>query len=161
MTNRNRRKLALCLIGVLLLYFVSLLWIDLYPFNDLEAAEDYYGDQYLATQLGGTLFSVIVLLLGSYLVYMTKKRALIWVGFLLFLVLLLLQLTASWLPYISGASTESLSLHQRLFGETVTILPGIKDHPVPDLAHTILGLLYLLITIGAGLYLIKTKNRSV
>ena len=45
-----------------------------------------------------------------------------------------------WKPYLLGASPSHRASYERLFARTLKLLPPIRDHPVPDAQHTVIGL---------------------
>jgi len=61
------------------------------------------------------------------------------------------QIRAHWIPYIFGAPFDYQREYQKIFQNTITFLPRLtKRGVVPDLYHTIIGLL-LIGTIISGL----------
>ncbi len=63
---------------------------------------------------------------------------------------LIAQVRAHWIPYLLGAPHDYQREYQKLFQNTVSILPRMtKRGVIPDLYHTIIGLL-LIATIIAG-----------
>ncbi len=61
------------------------------------------------------------------------------------------QIRAHWIPYILGAPIEYQREYQRIFKQTVSVLPRLtKRGVVPNLYHTLI-LILLFLTISSGL----------
>lgn len=54
---------------------------------------------------------------------------------------LLGHLNTWWRPYFFGASPKEQQEYARLFQRTYKVLPPIRNNPVPDAEHMLLGLI--------------------
>ena len=66
---------------------------------------------------------------------------------LIYPVLLIGEYLSWWKPYFFGGSEAWQITYNRLFKNTLIVLPAIKDHPVPNLEHTLLHGLTLATTV--------------
>ena len=57
-----------------------------------------------------------------------------------------------WKHYFFQSSQEWLKTYNRIFKETIIVLPPIKNNPVPNFEHTILHSLTLVTTIVTYIY---------
>jgi hypothetical protein len=133
---RRWRAASAALIGVMLVYFVVTNHVDLYPWNNLDAA----GNQLPSMLVGLIPFSIYAV------AFAVGIRPLMLVGMVHSYIWLALQVRQWWLPYLFGATP----LHRDLswyeaggYSETLRIPPLINGRPVPDAQHVVLELISL------------------
>jgi hypothetical protein len=122
--------LAIFFQALLLLFHQATTLFDLYPFNNVRTytlkerlLECGVNGALMALPLVGSLFRVE---------WMTN------VALLIYPVLLLGEYLAWWRHYFFGPTEAWKKTYNRLFKNTIIVLPPIKNHPVPNLEHTIL-----------------------
>ncbi len=142
------RVAAIVAPAVLLGYELVLDFVDLFPWNDLSAFTP-------EEQLLGMMVNHLPLLLiaaafvQSRPVFQLVAVATSWLYFLG-------HIAAWWFPYFVGASAETMQESARLYRRTVTFLPAILDHPIPNAAHVVLGLLVFVTGLCATMAAIAT-----
>jgi uncharacterized membrane protein len=112
--------------------------LDLYPFNNVRGYSR--RERLLESAVNGV---VMLLPIGLLLV---DRTATVVASAVVLTVLFCLELAMWWLPYATGRAVPALTqgdepwsvVHERLFAETVTVLPQVRDHPTPNLEHTVL-----------------------
>ena len=112
--------------------------VDLYPFNNIR---DYSRrERLLESAVNGVIMLLPIALL------LIDVRATVIASAVVLTLLFGLELAMWWLPYVTGRAVPALTqgdepwsvVHRRLFSETVTVLPQVRDHPTPNLEHTVL-----------------------
>jgi hypothetical protein len=128
----------------LLLFHQCTTLVDLYPFNNVRsyslkerAIECLVNGSIMLLPALGFIFHIQWLMITSLLVYP---------------VLLAGEFMSWWRHYFFGATECWQKMYDRLFKETIIVLPPIKNHPVPNLEHTILHGLTLITTILTYIY---------
>jgi hypothetical protein len=157
-THARRWRLAgAALIGVMLVYFVVTNHVDLYPWNNLDAA----GNQWPSTLVGLIPFSIYAV------AFAVGIRWLMLVGMVHSYIWLALQIRQWWVPYLFGATPLHRDLSWYAAGgytETLRILPLIGDRPAPDAQHLVLELIslgvVLVTTVAVCLVFPRTAVRS-
>lgn len=112
--------------------------LDLYPFNNIRG----YSRRERAVEAA---VNGVVMLLPVGLLLVDRPATVVASAVLLTL-LFCMELAMWWLPYATGRAIPALTqgeepwsvVHRRLFAETVTVLPQVRDHPTPNLEHTLL-----------------------
>jgi len=126
----------------MLIYFTIDNHVNLYPWNYLRSP---------AAELPSTLaawipFSLIML------AFAFRLRWGMLIGTVYAYVWLLLQIRQWWIPYLFGRTRlhrDFTWYHEHGYAETLKVLPPIGERPVPDLQHTALQLLSLLVVVTA------------
>jgi hypothetical protein len=112
--------------------------LDLYPFNNIR------GYTRRERALEAAVNGVIMLLPIGLLLIDVPATAI--ASAVVLTLLFALELAMWWLPYATGQTISTLTqgdepwsvVHGRLFSQTVTVLPQVRDHPTPNLEHTLL-----------------------
>ncbi len=126
----------------LIFYLFIADWVNLSPWNNISAMP-------LPDKLVHSLANYMPLLFVS-LAFLKHERGLMLTALLIVLLYVIFYITSHWIPYFFGTSEQRRREHQRLFGKTVTILPPIKNHPIPNVDHMIAGIYVLILLISAG-----------
>ncbi|WP_216827644.1 hypothetical protein [Alkalihalobacterium elongatum] len=150
------KKITVSLLFVGLIYFLLITWVNLFPWNDTHVAKAFFGDDYYTQLVIGTIVTSLPIVL-SVISFLIQKRFMMMICTVLMSGLLFLQIMSNWLPYIFGTTLDAQHLHEILFSRTLSLLPSISNHPVPDSAHTVLFLLYICILITMILSLRQQK----
>jgi hypothetical protein len=117
---------------------------DFYPFNNIR---NYTPKQRIAEA------SVNFITMGFPVVAVSLKDHLL-TGIACFFLGFLLcgEYLSWWKGYLFGASDKWKSIYNKIHKHTITILPPVKDNPVPNLEHCILHCLSLLTFIFTLVY---------
>jgi hypothetical protein len=145
----------------LALYFQIIQWFPLGKWNyqpgfDPLVVQALRGSIDIQDILLVALFALPVLVF-----WFALARGLIWVmwaGFLGYLAWLALEIRTWWIAYIFGASDDWLSVYQRVFSQSVKILPSFGRHLAPDGLHVVLQLLLVLVVVSTFLGLIDHRR---
>lgn len=116
-------------------YLAVLDFVDLFPLNDLSVVTT-------RERVLGVVVNELPLLLVAAAVASTRwalRAGAVVVSALFFIG----HVAAWWIPYVLGASAAEVQEHAVRYGRTLTFLPGIADHPTPNTAHVIVGILAL------------------
>ena len=125
-------------LGLLLFHQVITLF-DLYPFNNVR---NYTIRERLAEcGVNGVLMAVPVFGFALKVEWMMTAALVIYPA------LLIGEYFQWWRHYFFGATAAWQELYNRLFKDTIIVLPSIKNNPVPNLEHTLLHGLTLLTSI--------------
>lgn len=111
---------------------------DLYPFNNIRRYTR--RERAVEAAVNGVVMLVPIALL------LVDRPATVVASAVLLTLLFCMELAMWWLPYATGRAIPALThgeepwsvVHRRLFAETVTVLPQVRDHPTPNLEHTLL-----------------------
>ncbi|WP_207492081.1 hypothetical protein [Aridibaculum aurantiacum] len=57
-----------------------------------------------------------------------------------------------WRPYLFGPTPQWKEIYDRIYETTIKVLPPIRNHPIPNLEHSISHMLMLLITVVTYLH---------
>ena len=121
---------------LLLAYHQLTTLVDFYPFNNVR--------QYsLRERLRECLIHGLLMTLSP-LGFVLDIGWLKIVGAVYYGVLLIGGFLSWWRPYIGGATPDWQATYDRIFRQTLIVLPPIRNHPVPNLEHVILHSLTLL-----------------
>ena len=144
-------KLFIMLYLVVLLQIVHLVYhqvttlVDFYPFNNIRAIPLRMRLIESGVNLVTMGFPIVAFLSGD---RGWMKAGLFFYGFLLFG-----EFMSWWRHYLFGPTPEWRAMYDSSFKETIKVLPAIKDHPVPNLEHTILhGLSLITFLVSLGYY---------
>lgn len=124
---------------LLLVYHQLTTLCDWYPFNNVRS----YSIKERLTECGINGFIMASPLIGFYFHIPWMMMA----ALLIYPVLLIGEYLSWWKPYFFGGSEAWQITYNRLFKNTLIVLPAIKDHPVPNLEHTLLHGLTLATTV--------------
>ncbi len=126
----------------LVFYFFIVDWINLFPWNNVSAMT-------LQEKLLNSLANSMPLLFVS-VAFLKHDRELMLGALVIVLLYVILHIISRWIPYFFGASEEQCQEHQRMFGKTITILPPIKNNPIPNVGHMIAGIYILILLVSTG-----------
>ena len=128
-------------------YFLLTTNINLFPFNNIKSFT--LKQRLLEGAIHDTLmlYSVIALLVNN------KVMILIAVCYLGFL--LIGEYLSWWQYYLFGPTEKWKTFYDKVFKDTIKILPAIKDNPIPNLEHCILHLVTLITLIVTLMYYIS------
>lgn len=118
---------------VFLGYQLVIDWVNLFPWNDVAAKS-------AKTRVLELLLNYSPLLLISYGFFKPTGASELY-ALLGSAAYLLGHLNAWWRPYLLGASPGERQEYAALFSRTYKFLPPIKDHPIPDAEHVVVGLI--------------------
>lgn len=124
---------------LLLLYHQLTTLCDFYPFNNVR----HYTIRERLTECGVNG----ALMLAPFIGFAFQVQWLMIAALFVYPVLLIGEYLNWWRHYFFGPTEAWLETYNRLFKSTVIVLPPIKNHPVPNLEHTILHSLTLLTAI--------------
>ena len=124
---------------LLLLFHQATTLFDLYPFNNVRPYT--LKERLVECCVNGILMAAPVLGFALQLKWLMAASLVIYP------VLLIGEYLSWWRPYFFGASEGWQKVYDHLFKNTIVVLPGIKNNPVPNLEHTVLHLLTLVATI--------------
>lgn len=79
---------------------------------------------------------------------------LMWLGLLGYSGWLALEIQTWWIAYIFGASDTWMGVYQRVFSQSVQILPSFGRHLAPDGLHLVLQILLVVVVFSALLGLL-------
>ena len=133
----NRTRIAAIVPLVFLSYQLLIDWVDLFPWNDLATKS-------VKTRVLELLLNYSPLLLISYGFWVPSPLTKLW-SLLGSVAYFIGHLNAWWRPYFFGASPRELREYQQHFSRTYKFLPPIKNHPIPDAEHLVLGLICVLL----------------
>lgn len=138
--------LAPILTGLLLIWRLAIDYIPIGRLNDLsrKSARSRRRD-FTIHYIPLTLIFVL-----SLLNYRTAAAA----ALVLALAYAAVQVINWWLPYFKGGSDSQKARWEGTYGKTHRILPGIKDHSVPDTSQLITGILTVVVFITLGSHLL-------
>lgn len=124
---------------LLLLFHQVVSLFDFYPFNNVR--NQTLMERLLECGMNGLL--MLLPLAGFFFrIYWMMAAALV-----IYPVLLLGEYFNWWQPYFFGPTAGWQQTYDRLFRHTIILLPPIKNHPVPNLEHTVLHCFMLLAAI--------------
>lgn len=118
---------------LLLVYYQVVEWINLFPWNEIRGGN---GQETLDCVVGAIMLTLIIL---TWL----RIRWGMMLAVLLYSVLLWLQITSWWLPYVRGASPSWQRVYGKFFGHTTKFLLTYGDHLAPDACHVVLQVLVI------------------
>ncbi|WP_314589174.1 hypothetical protein [Paenibacillus terrigena] len=115
---------------------------DFYPFNGIRhySAKERRNEAWM----NGIIMAIPIIL--------TLTRMPLWIGIsgLIWTLVLVGAILSWWLPYLTGVAVYKMSnnetwsqVYEKIFSQTITILPPIKNNPRPNLEHMILHILIL------------------
>ncbi|GAC1369416.1 MAG: hypothetical protein NVS2B12_27880 [Ktedonobacteraceae bacterium] len=126
----------------LIFYLFIVDWINLFPWNNVSALP-------LQEKLLNSLVNYMPLLFVS-VAFLKRDHGLMLGALIIVLLYVILHVVSRWLPYFFGASEAQRREHQRLFGKTITILPPIKNNPIPNVEHMIAGIYMVILLVSTG-----------
>ena len=136
-------QLAMLMPLIFLTYQILIDWVNLFPWNDVTTKTP-------KTRLLELLLNYSPLVLIAYGFHRATPTSQLYalIGSIAYL---LGHLNAWWRPYFFGASVNEQAEYSQYFSRTYKFLPPIKDHPIPDGEHVVLGLICLLMVISSVL----------
>lgn len=136
---------------VTLLYHQVTTLFDFFPFNGIR----YYT---VKERRKEALINGITMLIPIFLT-LTNKPIFIGIGAVIWMLVVVGAFLNWWLPYTTGISVYKMpnnetwpQVHERIFAETIIILPRIKNNPTPNVEHMILHTFILASTISTWVY---------
>ena len=128
----------------LLIFHQATTLFNLYPFNNVKGyslkerlVECIVNGTMMAVPLAGFYFHVQWMMVSALIIYPA---------------LLVGEYLSWWQPYFFGATEAWQKMYDRLFRNTIIVLPHIKNHPVPNLEHVILHGLTLITSVIIYIY---------
>ena len=131
--------LAIALQIIHVLYHQVTTLLDLFPFNGVR----FYSRREQLLEAGINLVLMSLPPLG----FVLHVPSLMLFGVVYYFVLLAVEFTTWWVPYLFGPSQKWLDVYTRIHSQTITVLPRRGTNPVPNLEHLILHSLSLLTAI--------------
>jgi len=126
----------------LAVYLFIIDWVDLFPWNNVRAVP---ARQKLLLSLANYL-----LLFFIAWAYLIGIQVLMVSAFMLIIVCYgIFYIVSWWVPYFFGLSEKQQRAYEQKFAGTVTILPRIGKHPVPNVERMIAGGLIALMLVSA------------
>ena len=110
-------------------------FIDLFPWNDLSVVTT-------QERVLGILVNELPLVLIA-AAFAQSRRVIRVLAVLASALFVVGHIAAWWIPYLFGTSAGVTEEHVRRYGQTVTFLPPIDDHPIPNAAHVVVGVITL------------------
>ena len=129
---------------ILVVYHQLTTLVDLYPFNNVRSYT--VKERLLECLVNGVV--MVVPPVG----YIFGIRWMIIASLIIYPALLAGEYLNWWKHYFFQSSQEWLKTYNRIFKETIIVLPPIKNNPVPNFEHTILHSLTLVTTIVTYIY---------
>ena len=130
---------ALLFQASLLLFHQVTTLFDFYLFNNVR--NDTVKERLLECSVNGVVMVLPILGFAFHIGWMAAAALVIYP------VLLMGEYLAWWRHYFFGPTEAWQRTYDHLFRHTLIVLPSIKNHPVPNLEHTLLHSLTLLTTI--------------
>jgi hypothetical protein len=127
----------------LLVYHQFTTLVNLYPFNNTRRHT--VREKLIECGVNGVLMALPPV--GFYL----QNVWLMGLGVFFYAVLLVGELVTWWVPYFFGTSAHWERVYDRVFRNTITILPARGRNPVPNLEHMVLHGLTLAAAVVSGL----------
>lgn len=112
---------------------------DFYPFNNVRHYT--LNERLVECSVNGVLMAIPAIGFALGIGWMTVAALVVYPA------LLLGEYLNWWRHYFFGPTEAWQKTYDRLFRQTIIVLPPIKNHPVPNLEHTLLHSLTLLTTI--------------
>src|SRR4051794_34632368 len=126
----------------LAVYLVVTDWVNLAPWNNV-------GDMPTRQRLLISVANYTPLLFIA-LAVLQESRILVTIALIVGALDLLMHIAYWWVPYLRGTTDEQRAERTSLFGGTITFLPPIGDHPIPNAQHVVVGGLMLLMVATTG-----------
>jgi hypothetical protein len=137
---------------LLLIYHQFTTRVDLYPFNNIR---NYTRQE---RRLESTVNGLIMLI--PVVSFAMHWRWMMYASTVLYGLLIIAEYRQWWRHYFFRPNPEWLDIYNRIFRQTIIVLPLIRNNPVPNLEHTLLhgwtvvcflvSLWYVLTGVGAG-----------
>lgn len=122
--------------ALLLFFHQATTLFDFYPFNNVRLYT--LKERLMECCINGTM--MVVPPLG----FLLSVHWMMIASLVIYPVLLIGEYLAWWQHYFFGPTTAWQQTYDHLFSNTIIVLPRIKNHPVPNLEHTILHSLTLI-----------------
>lgn len=129
---------------LLLVYHQLTILVDVYPFNNVR----HYTIKERITECAVNGVVMLLPVIG----FAANIRWLMTASLVIYPVLLTGEYVSWWHPYFFGPSVAWQQTYNRLFKQTIIVLPAIKNHPVPNLEHCILHGLTIVATTVTYIY---------
>ena len=146
-------KAALLVQILLAAYWLALVVVDLYPWNDLRVRAWNYSPRY-------EIAVNALQLLGYAALFTTGIRLLALLSMLGYAAYLGLQIWTWWLPFLRGATPKWQEFYTQNYAETLKLMPSAMPYPAPDAQHIALQALTLVVIIVTGVALAKMRDLS-
>ena len=149
---------------ILALYFQIVQWVPLGRWNfqpgfEPLAAQAFHG--HIDIQ---DLALVGCFLLPALIFRFAWRKGLTWImwmALLGYLGWLAMEMQTWWVSYIFGASDAWMSIYQRVFSQSIKILPSFGRHLAPDGMHLVLQMLLAIVTVSTLLGLLNRRRSSI
>lgn len=139
-----------------LLYHQFTTCFDFYPFNGIR--------HYSAKERRNEAVINGIIMLIPIVLSLTHKSVLVGIGGFVWTLVLIGAIFSWWIPYLTGVMVYKMpnnvtweQVYERIFSNTITILPRIKNNPRPNLEHMILHALILGSAIATWTYVFYIK----
>jgi hypothetical protein len=137
-------KAALVLQALLIAYWLTILSVDLFPWNDVASGP-------ASDDLRLTIAINTLPLLALMAIFALGIPVLGMVSAAGFTIYLAAQLWFWWKPYAWGANAEEQAAYAEGFSRTMKVLPAHGAHLAPDMQHIVLHVLILLALIATAI----------
>ena len=124
---------------LLLLFHQATTLVDFYPFNNVRSYT--LKERLVECGVNG------LLLAAPAIGFATQLKWLMMASLIVYPALLVGEYLNWWHPYFFGASDGWQKVYDRLFKDTIVVLPPVKKNPVPNFEHTVLHSLTLVATV--------------
>ncbi|WP_018617304.1 hypothetical protein [Segetibacter koreensis] len=129
---------------VLLLFHQATTLVNFYPFNNVRNYT--IKERLLECFVNGVIMAVPVI--G----WVFRIKWMVTASLFIYPVLLAGEYLNWWKHYLFNPTEEWIKTYDRIFKETIIVLPPIKNNPIPNLEHTILHSLTLETTVVTYIY---------
>ncbi|GAA4742929.1 hypothetical protein [Flavisolibacter ginsenosidimutans] len=124
---------------LLLLFHQATTLFDFYPFNNVR--------HYTLKERVSECCVNGLLMVAPVVGFVAQLKWLMTASLVIYPTLLVGEYLSWWQPYFFGTSEGWQKVYDRLFKNTIVVLPPLKNNPVPNLEHTVLHLLTLAATV--------------
>ncbi|NOV03639.1 hypothetical protein [Paenibacillus planticolens] len=140
----NLHLLSFILPLLFLLYQVIIDFMNLFPFNDVQARDK----KLRKFEVFGNYPPLIIIAIFFY-----NEGVWAWIGYSMTMIIMVMHLFSWWIPYFTGYPTSVRKDYEKYFKRTYKFLPPIKDHIVPDAEHVGVGIILVTTVVIQSLYL--------
>jgi hypothetical protein len=151
-----------CFTQVLLaVYFQLIQWVPLGKWNyqpgfDPLAIQAARGHLEVQDVVYVALFALPVLLF--WLARRKRWAWMMWLCLIGYISWLVMQIQTWWIVYVFGASDRWMAIYQRVFGQSIKILPSFGRHLAPDGMHLVLQMLLASVVVSTFLGLLQRRR---
>ncbi|MFA3782445.1 hypothetical protein ABRY23_05200 [Melioribacteraceae bacterium 4301-Me] len=128
---------------ILFIYYSLTKLVDLYPFNNIR--EFSWKERFIDPAYKG------ILLFIPPFAYTFNIKLIMLASLFIYVIILIYEIKKWWIPYLFKPSENWLRKYDRIYKDTVTFLPPIKDNPIPTLEKVIFHL-FVIATFALSLF---------